>query len=216
MADLTHDTAQRPWLVGLTGGIGSGKTTVTRLLAGLGAEIIDADVISRELLAPGSPLLDEIAGQFGPQLLHNGELDRARLRALVFGDEQARRWLEDLLHPRIREEILRRIQRSSRSWLVVAAPLLVESGAYDFVDCVVVVDTPESLQLARTAARDGVPEEQVRAIMELQLPRAERLKAAHHIIHNDGDIVDLREQVARLYQRFEETARVRSQRSPLP
>lgn len=210
------EDVQRPYLVGLTGGIGSGKTAVTRLLTGLGAEILDADVISRELLEPGSDLLDAIARHFGPQLLRNGELDRARLRALVFADEAARHWLEQLLHPRIRAEILQRIEQSQRGWLVVAAPLLLESGAYDFVDCVVVVDIPEALQVARTVARDAVPEEQVRAIMAAQLPRAERLKAAHHIIHNDGDMVDLREQVARLYQRFEETARVRHQRSQLP
>lgn len=219
---MTHEVPQqaeaqqRPYLVGLTGGIGSGKTTVTRLLAGLGAEIIDADVISRELLEPGSDLLDAIAQHFGPQLLSNGELDRARLRALVFGDEAARHWLEQLLHPRIRAEVLQRIQHSQRSWVVVAAPLLLESAAYDFLDCVVVVDISEALQIARTVARDAVPEEQVRAIMAAQLPRAERLKAAHHIVHNEGDMVDLREQVARMYQRFEETARVRHQRSPLP
>lgn len=213
---MTLDGTQRPYLVGLTGGIGSGKTTVTRLLAGLGAEIIDADVISRELLQPGSDLLDAIAAHFGPQVLRKGELDRARLRALVFGDEAARRWLEQLMHPRIRSEILQRIERSQREWLVVTAPLLLESGAYGFVDCVLVVDVPETLQVVRTVARDAVPEEQVRAIMVAQMPRAERLKAAHHIIHNDGDVVDLREQVARLYQRFEEIARVRHQRSPLP
>ena len=120
------------------------------------------------------------------------------------------------MHPRIRSEILQRIERSQREWLVVTAPLLLESGAYGFVDCVLVVDVPETLQVVRTVARDAVPEEQVRAIMVAQMPRAERLKAAHHIIHNDGDVVDLREQVARLYQRFEEIARVRHQRSPLP
>jgi dephospho-CoA kinase len=213
---MTQDTPQRPYLVGLTGGIGSGKTTVTRLLAGLGAEVIDADVISRELLEPGSDLLEAIAGHFGKQLLRNGELDRARLRALVFSDEAARLWLEQLLHPRIRAEVMQRIQRSQRSWLVVTAPLLLESGTYGFVDSIVVVDIPEALQVSRTVARDAVSEEQVRAIMAVQLPRAERLKAAHHIIHNDGDVVDLREQVARLYQRFEETARVRHQRNTLP
>lgn len=213
---MEQQTATRPWLVGLTGGIGSGKTTVTRLLAGLGAEIIDADVISRELLEPGSPLLDVIAARFGAQLLRDGVLDRALLRDLVFRDNDARQWLEALLHPRIREAILQRIARSQRSWLVVAAPLLLESGAYDFVDCVVVVDLPEALQIQRTVARDAVPEEQVRAIMAVQLPRAERLQAAHYIIHNEGDMVDLREQVARLYQRCEDSARAWHQRSNLP
>lgn len=213
---MNIDKQQRPYLVGLTGGIGSGKTTVTRLLAGLGVEVIDADVISRELLEAGSPLLKQIAEHFGPQLLRNGELDRARLRALVFRDDTARQWLEQLLQPRIREEILRRVALSARPWLVIAAPLLLESGAYGFVDCVVVVDVPEQMQVQRTLARDGVPEDQVRAIMALQMPRAERLKAAHYIIHNDGDVVDLREQVSRLHQRFEEAARVRHQRSPLP
>lgn len=213
---MSQAATPRPLIVGLTGGIGSGKTTVTRLLAGLGAEIIDADVVSRELLEHGSPLLDAITAHFGQQLLRGGELDRARLRDLVFRDPAARQWLEALLHPRIREAIAERVARSQRSWLVIAAPLLLESGGYDFIDCVVVVDVPEAMQVARTVARDSVPEEQVRAIMAAQLPRAERLKAAHYIIHNDGDMVDLREQVARLYQRFEDSARARTQRSPLP
>ena len=134
----------------------------------------------------------------------------------MFGDDAARVWLEQLLHPLIRDEVWQRIQRSQHDWLVITAPLLLESRAYGFVDCVVVVDVPEALQVARTVSRDGVPEEQVRAIMAAQLPRAERLKAAHHIIHNEGDVVALREQVARLYQRFEETARARPQRNPLP
>lgn len=196
----------RPYIVGLTGGIGSGKTTATNMFADLGAEVIDADDISRALLSPGSDLLPRVREHFGDAVFDNGALNRAKLRELVFADAQALAWLEDLLHPRIREEILRRIDDSSSSWVLLSVPLLLESDAYDFVDCVIVVDIPEQLQLSRTAARDDSDEETIRRIMSRQMPREERLRRADMILYNDAGLGHLQRQVSALYHQLEEAS----------
>jgi dephospho-CoA kinase len=200
-----------PLIVGLTGGIGSGKSTVCNMFEGLGAEVIDADLISRELLQPGTPELKQVIAHFGQELLQDNHLDRARLRALVFADTAARTWLEQLLHPRIREEILRRIARSTSPWVLLAAPLLLENKAYDFVDLLVVVDAPEELQLARTSARDKSNIGQIAAIMATQMSRADRLQQADYIIHNDADLAQLQRQAGILFQHIEAEAHARLQ-----
>lgn len=195
---------QRPFVAGLTGGIGSGKTTVSDMFAAMGAEVIDADIISRALLAPGSATLDEVLEHFGERIrAADGSLDRARLRAIIFADPAAKQWLEELLHPRIRAEILRRIATSQRAWLLLSVPLLLESPAYDFVDAIVVVDIPEALQLSRTAARDAVSAAQVRAIMAAQMSREERLARADYVIRNDAGLQNLQQQVSLLFEKFE-------------
>lgn len=198
----------KPFVVGLTGGIGSGKTTVSDLFAALGAEVIDADVISRSLLQPGTEAFDAVVEHFGSVILRaDGSLDRQVLRSIVFADPVERAWLEACLHPRIRAETMRRIHNSPKSWVLLSVPLLLEGReAYGFVDHILVVDVPEDVQLQRTLRRDGSNEAEVRAIMASQMPRAERLAHADVVLHNDIDLESLKARVAQLYQEFEELA----------
>lgn len=201
-----------PLIIGLTGGIGSGKSTVSDMFAALGAEVIDADVISRSLLQPGNAAFDAVAEHFGPDILQaDGSLDRARLRHIVFSDAGEKTWLEACLHPRIRATILQQIAISERPWVLLSVPLLLESDAYDFVDKVLVVDVAEELQLQRTLARDDSSEAEVRAIIASQMPRQQRLARADLVIGNEGDLQTLQERVAELYNHFEELAREQHQ-----
>jgi dephospho-CoA kinase len=193
----------RPFIVGLTGGIGSGKTTVSRLFADLGVEIIDADLVSRKVVAPGSPALQQLVEWFGPDMLAaDGSLQRAALRQLIFSDMTARQRVEALLHPLIRTAILEQIARSNSPWLILAAPLLLENNAYDFVDRVLVVDTDPALQVSRVVQRDNTSEDAVQRIMQSQLARHERLARATEVIHNVGDIESLRQQVLACYDSY--------------
>lgn len=198
---------KRPYIVGMTGGIGSGKSTVTRMFEDLGAEVVDADTISRALLQPGSPALVEVENRFGSVLFRDGELDRSKLRELVFSDEASRIWLEGLLHPLVRDEIRRRVDSSSRDWILLSIPLLLESREYDYVDAVLVIDAPESVQRARASARDHTTDEEVARIMATQISREERLMAADMLIHNDAGLAELQRQVAALYERIEAETR---------
>jgi dephospho-CoA kinase len=204
---------RRPYVVGLTGGIGSGKSTVTRLLIGFGIEVIDADEVSRDVVIPGSSALAALAERFGTKILNaDGTLKRERLRGLIFTDAEAKRWVEDLLHPAIRTRILERIERSTRPWLMLSVPLLLENkAAYDFVDRVLVVDVPESIQLQRTMLRDNATKDEVTRIMQSQLSRNQRLAAADDVVENSGDPLQLQEQLLRLVKRYEEFAHARHQ-----
>ncbi len=190
-------------VVGLTGGIGSGKSTVADLFAARGVPVIDMDEIARELTRPGRPALAEIAKAFGPDILNSGgELDRAALRRRIFTDPGARRRLEAILHPRIRAEVTRRLHGLEAPYAVVVIPLLVESGQRDLVDRVLVVDAPEDLQIRRTTARDGVGEEEVRAVLAAQAGRRERLAVADDVIVNDDGPEALEHQVEALHRRY--------------
>ena len=203
---------RRPYVVGLTGGIGSGKSTVTRLLIGFGIEVIDADDVSREVVTPGSPALNALVARFGDKILNaDGTLKRERLRGLIFTDAEAKRWVEELLHPLIRARIRERIENSASPWVLLSAPLLLENDAYDFVDRILVVDVPESVQLARTMLRDNATKEEVTRIMQSQLSRSKRLAAADDIVENTGDPLQLQEQLLRLVKRYEELAHARHQ-----
>jgi dephospho-CoA kinase len=197
---------KRPYIVGMTGGIGSGKSTVSRMFQDLGAEVIDADDISRALLQPGSPVLAEVEHHFGRQIFQDDVLDRSKLRQLVFTDQTARTWLEQLLHPLIRTEINRHIEISSRDWILLSIPLLLENRDYAYVDAVLVIDTPETVQIARTRVRDNTTEEEVAKIMAAQISRKDRLMAADMVIHNDADLPQLQRQVSALYERIEAEA----------
>jgi dephospho-CoA kinase len=195
-------------VVGLTGGIGSGKTTVANLFSALGAPLIDADVIARELVAPGSPVLNEIIDCFGADVLDpRGDLDRLRLRQRVFTDPGQRRRLEAILHPRIRAEIARQIGRLDAPYCIVSIPLLVETAQTDLVDRILVVDCPPELQRERVARRDGWGEDEITGAMQAQATRAERLAAADDVIVNDRDLDALRDRVISLHRDYIERAR---------
>jgi dephospho-CoA kinase len=189
--------------VGLTGGIGSGKTTVCRLFIDLDVPVIDADEVARDVVAPGQPALTAIARDFGPNLIDsNGGLRREQLRSLVFADDARRRRLEALLHPLIRAEMERRVQALSAPYCILCVPLLLEADQLDLVDRVLVVDSPEELQRRRVIARDQLTEPEVNAIMRTQSTRAVRLRIANDVIVNDDGVEKINHQVASLHQRY--------------
>jgi len=193
-----------PYCIGLTGGIGCGKSTVADMLAALGAEVIDTDRISHELTAPGGAAMAAIERDFGRDYVDpHGALDRAKMRALVFSDPAEKRRLERILHPLIREETRRRIARARAPYVVLVVPLLLETGAYrEFVKRILVVDCDEAAQVARTSARSALAPDEVKAIMANQLPRAARLAAADDVLRNDGELEALRRDVKALHARY--------------
>lgn len=194
--------------IGLTGGIGSGKSTVAAMFARRGVPVIDADEIARELSAAGTPAYQEIIAAFGQTALAaDGELDRARLRALVFDDRAARERLETILHPRVRAEIATRLQRVQAPYCVVVVPLLLEAGQRDLVDRVLVVDLEEALQIERVAARSRLSAPQIRKIIAAQLPRETRLRFADDILVNAGDLAALETKVGTLHHQYLALAR---------
>lgn len=194
--------------IGLTGGIASGKSTVAELFAGLGAGVVDTDAIARELVVPGSPALAAIVERFGSGMLTgDGRLDRRKLRETVFDDSAARRDLEAILHPRIREAALAAADTSAAPYVLLVVPLLFESGFDALVDATLVVDCPEAVQIARLIGRDGGSPAQARAIVAAQMPREERLAAADEVIDNGGDPGRTRARVAELHARYLEQTR---------
>ena len=191
----------KPWILGLTGGIGSGKSAAAEHFATLGVHMVDADHAARWVVEPGRPALAKIVDRFGDAvLLPDGQLNRAALRERIFTSEEERRWLEQLLHPLIGEEIAANLARAESPYAILVSPLLVESGQRRMTQRVLVVDTPEHLQLERTMRRDKVSEEQVRAILKAQAVREDRLKHADDVLLNDGDLAHLHQQVERLHQ----------------
>jgi dephospho-CoA kinase len=207
--------AKQPALrVGLTGGIASGKSTVADLFAALGVPILDADRIAREVVAPGSALRGLLFERFGEQIRDSkGDLDRAALRRLVFADASLRRELEALMHPAIQERTEQLAQRAQAAYQLHVVPLLVENKLSERYDRILVVDSPEALQLARLRARDGSSAEQARAILAAQASRAERLAIADDVIVNDAAVQALRAQVALLHERYLQLAAARAHQS---
>ncbi|MFO7641056.1 MAG: dephospho-CoA kinase [Candidatus Competibacteraceae bacterium] len=198
-------------VVGLTGGIGSGKTAVSDRFARSGAPVIDTDLLARELVEPGQPALAAIAAEFGPECLDDrGQLRRAHLRERVFADPAGRRRLEAILHPRIRALARERIAALSAPYCLVVIPLLAETGMTDLVDRVLVVDVPEAEQVRRVMARDHIDETRARQILAAQAPRARRLALADEILDNAGDLDHLDRQVADLHQRYSTLAAARA------
>ena len=201
-------TKARSYVVGLTGGIASGKSLVANAFAKLGAELIDTDQIAREVVAPGQPGLEAVRTAFGEGIVTpRGELDRAAMRKLVFADPAKRQRLDELLHPLIRHRTLERLAQARGPYSIVAVPLLVETDFGKLVDRVVVVDCPVPLQLERLIRRDGLPRDEAAAMIAAQADRATRLRAAHDVIDNSGDPEHTRRQVAQLHQRYLELAR---------
>jgi dephospho-CoA kinase len=194
--------------VGLTGGIASGKSTVAALFVELGAGLVDTDAVARDLVEPGSPALAEIRREFGSDVIDaEGGLDRRRMRSLVFADPARRRALERILHPAIRSRSLELAAASGAPYVIIAVPLLVETGFAEHVDRVLVVDCPESLQLERLVQRDGVTLDEARAMLSAQVARSERVAAADDLIDNGGNLESTREQVRSLHSRYLELGR---------
>jgi len=187
--------------IGLTGGIGSGKSTVAALLATRGVPIIDTDEIARRLTEPGQAAFDEIVRSFGQDILETSRrIDRNRLRERVFENTGERQRLEAILHPRIRELVREKLEDLHAPYCILVVPLLIESGFIDFVDRVLVVDASEGAQIQRTAVRSGLTEPETRKIMAAQVSRAQRLQKADDVIDNNGDRKHLEKEVERLHQ----------------
>lgn len=190
-------------VVGLTGGIGSGKSAVANFFAKRGVPIIDADCIARELVEPGQAALAQITQAFGADVLDSaGQLDRAALRKTIFSDATKRRQLEAILHPRIRATLKDRINQFQARYCIIVVPLLLETGQQDLVDRILVVDAAPETQRQRAQQRDGVSEAEIQAILRTQLPRAQRLDQADDIISNDASLDDLDNQVKILHERY--------------
>ncbi|MFJ3467195.1 dephospho-CoA kinase [Pseudomonas sp. NPDC090201] len=192
--------ATTPWILGLTGGIGSGKSAAAQCFVELGVHLVDADNAARWVVEPGRPALAQIAEHFGAGVLQaDGTLNRAALRELIFKDPQQRAWLEGLLHPLIREEIRDYLARAESPYAVLVSPLLLETTQHQMVQRVLVIDVPEALQIERTVLRDKTNEEQVRAILKAQTTREHRLSQADDVIVNDRDPAWLKSEVERLH-----------------
>jgi dephospho-CoA kinase len=190
-------------VVGLTGGIGSGKSAAADEFARLGAAVVDTDAIAHELTEEGGGAVPQIERLFGKEFVRDGRMDRSRMRQRVFGDASAKEALESLLHPLIREESKRRIAAATGPYVVHVVPLLVESPDYRRrVDRVLVVDAPEEIRVARVRERSGLAEDAVRAIMRTQATREARLAAADDVIDNAGPLEALRKQVAALHEKY--------------
>ena len=190
-------------VIGLTCGVGSGKTLATNHFAHLGITVVDADVAARVIVEPGKPALKEIAERFGADVLQaDGSLNRARLRAIVFADPAARKTLEHITHPRIAEEIARQLAASTSPYTILVSPLLFESSQHRFAQRTVLIDAHEAQQRQRAAKRDGVSEEQIEAIMAVQMSRAERRKRADDVLLNDGNIEHLHAAVESLHKQY--------------
>lgn len=189
--------------IAVTGGIASGKSEVTRRFEARGIEVIDADLVSRELVEPGQPALAEIVQRFGPGVIDaSGRLDRRALRSIVFADPAARRDLEAILHPRVRATLRDRAADASGPFVLLAIPLLVESGDYAWIERVLVVDVPRAIQIERVMRRDGVDRPAAEALLAAQASREARLARATDVIINDGPLPALDAAVERLHHRY--------------
>lgn len=202
----------RRLVVGLTGGIGSGKSAASEHFAALGVDVVDADRVSREVVEPGSEALERIAAHFGRDiLLPDGQLDRKTLREIIFRDPAEKHWLESLLHPLIGREIARQLDQAGSDYVILVSPLLLEGEQRRLTDRVLVIDVPEAIQIERTRQRDRTTEDAVRAIMDSQMPRRDRLAGADDVIRNDRDPADLRRDVETLHRKYSELAQCRKE-----
>ena len=190
-------------IIGLTGGIGSGKTAVSDIFEKLGIGVVDADLASRVVVEKGKPSLEEIVKHFGQGILsEEGELDRAKLREIIFNSDEEKNWLESLLHPVIAKQIQEELKASSSPYTILVSPLLLETNQKDFCNKVLVVDVPVETQIERTLKRDGVSLEQVQSIIKAQISRDKRLELADEVIVNDKNLEDLQLAVCKLHQQF--------------
>ena len=186
-------------IIGLTGGIGSGKSFVAARFAELGIRVVNADAVAREVVAKGEPALARIREHFGEDIvLPTGELDRRALRGIIFADPAQKKWLENLLHPIIRLRIVDQLQAATSPYAILESPLLLETDQHLLVEKIIVVDVDEATQIARASARDGSDVEQIKSIIASQMPRAEKLKKADFVIDNSGSREATERQVAEI------------------
>jgi dephospho-CoA kinase len=195
-------TAKR-YVVGLTGGIGSGKSAAAEMFRALGIEVIDADTLAREVVEPGQPALRDIALHFGSELLTtDGHLDRATLRKIVFSNPEHKSWLENLLHPLIAELLQRRLSATKSPYAILESPLLLETEQYKLVERVLVIDASEETQIDRAVRRDGSDEEVIRSIIASQIDRAERIQHADDLVSNEENLEQLKENIEALHKKY--------------
>ena len=193
-------------VIGLTGGIGSGKSTVADLFSQLGVPVIDTDIISRQLVEPGKPALEEIKVHFENILTPGGELDRSKLRQIIFTEPEKRQQLENILHPRIQEEVRSQLAQQRSAYAIVVIPLLAEKGQWSFIDRVLVVDCNKNLQIQRTMDRDVQNEVQVESVIKSQASRQQRLAIADDVITNESDFTHLQFEVDKLDKKYRQLA----------
>jgi dephospho-CoA kinase len=190
-------------IIGLTGGIGSGKSVASDKFKSLGITIVDADVASRTVVEPGKPALKEIEDHFGSGIITaEGKLDRNNLREIIATDPEERKWLESVLHPKIGEQITKEISESTSVYTLFVAPLLLETNSQEMCSRVVVVDVPKDVQIRRTAKRDKVSPNQVEKMVAAQMEREKRLEKADDVLLNSGTIEDLEKQVEELHKKY--------------
>ena len=198
-------------IIGLTGGIGSGKSTVAEAFRQHGINTVDADSASRAVVEPGMPALESIGEHFGANILQqDGSLDRAALRSIVFSDPQQKAWLESLLHPLIREWIIQQLQNSTGPYVILESPLLFETDQHQLADTVVLVDIPEELQIERASARDSNLADQIKRIIDSQMPRQEKLSRADIVFDNSQPLETVASRVADLHNQFLSLAAAKS------
>ena len=197
---MLHD---RPNLiVGLTGGIGSGKTFVSSLFQEINIDIVDSDLVARDVVKPGSSALSQIEDRFGPGILNEQNLNRKKLRDIIFNSPEEKDWLEHLLHPLIRRETKRQLIASSSVYTILSSPLLLETETKDLVDRLLIVDLPETLQMQRACNRDKVTQSDIKKIMASQINRKQRIELADDIVDNSGSIENTKLQVEILHQKY--------------
>jgi len=187
----------------LTGGIASGKSAVSACFEKLGTPVVDTDIIAREVVEPGSPALERIAGELGAGFLDaDGKLNRSKLRQAIFSDPDLKSRLETILHPLIGKEVLQQVKQLDSPYCIIVIPLYAESSTYAWIDRVLVVDVIEDTQIERVMARDGISREQARAILNAQASRQDRLALADDILDNSGDLSELPEKVKALHEKY--------------
>lgn len=195
------------FVVGLTGGIGSGKTIASDRFEELGVKVVDADIASRVVVEIGKPALSSIEAKFGSDvILDDGSLNRAKLREIIFKDDEAKSWLESLLHPLIGQHILDEIASATSRYVILVSPLLFETTQFQMCNRTLLIDVPKDIQILRTAKRDKVPESQVEKIIASQMDRDQKIGKADDVIVNDGEIGDLISKIDKIHQRYLELA----------
>lgn len=203
------------YIVALTGGIGSGKTTVANQFADLGVPVVDADIIARAVVEPGMPALNAIVNRFGSEILKkDGSLDRKSLREIIFNNPEQKAWLNALIHPLIQEETLRLFKATKSPYIIWVIPLLIENKATHFADRILVIDVSRDTQLKRTMLRDGSNRQLTENILNAQVSREERLSYADDVINNDGDLAPVSSEVMRLHRQYLLFAKLKEQTRP--